>query len=394
LLEKILEVRKKLNPHSVGEMDLSVLERFTPEIRVSMASEMDYFSIVELQKECLETLNCLERFVEDALSSEKAAFSELDLRFASATGKARSAVKSYSFADEKLAQIASVTSSGDVQGIFAIVGEVSRLKRKWFEEYSVTEIELENLEAACRRAHETIAEFSKPPIHAAIPKSKPLKVELISDSGRVCPDCQNDNPMEAVVCESCDALLPGTRRLTPLVTTRERTKPVPHVQDGVVSRQLSYGRVSVVIGAAVVVLAVAALLLVPRSPKVAAAEVPVVDRAVVTKDALLGTSPGVEAKAIPVPKREAAAVPLQPKSTLPAPAPAPVKGESVEAAEKLLSQGKTGLENAETRAQLNVVIADMNAIVNMTFAERRGQAIQAEARQIKDKAANSLALVK
>ena len=72
----------------------------------------------------------------------------------------------------------------------------------------------------------------------------------------------------------------------------------------------------------------------------------------------------------------------------------PAKGESVDAAEKLLSQGKIGLENAETRAQLNVVIADMNAITNMTFAERRGQAIQAEARQIKDKAANSLALVK
>ena len=90
--------------------------------------------------------------------------------------------------------------------------------------------------------------------------------------------------MEAVVCESCDALLPGTRRLTPEVTTRERTKPVPQVQDEVVSRQLSYGRVSAVFGAAVVVLAVAAFLLAPKSPKVAAAEVLVVGKAVVTKN--------------------------------------------------------------------------------------------------------------
>jgi serine/threonine protein kinase len=455
LLKQIQEVRKKLEagpllkPGSLGEMDISVLERFTPEIRDSMASEMDYFSILELQKECVETLTRLERFVKDAVSSEKAAFSELDLSFRASTERPRSPSKDYSIADEKLAQIASVTSSGDVRGIFAIVSEVSRLKRKWFAEYSVNDIELDNLEAACHKAYETIVEISKRKIHAAIirgdaadaqehllnieqicsseagysevathireqiqdlaihrgreeakvpPKSKQLKVTLISNSGRACPSCQKDNPMEAVVCESCDALLPGTRRLTPVVKTQERTRRVvAQFQDGVVAKRLSYGRVSMFIGTAVAVLVVAALLLAPKSPKVAAAEVPVVDKAVVPKDVRLATSPNVENKMSPVPKREAAALPLKPKSTLPAPAPAPapatVKGESIEAAEKLLSQGKIGLENAETRAQLNVVIADMNAIVNMTFAERPGQAIQAEARKIKDKAANSLALV-
>jgi hypothetical protein len=41
-----------------------------------------------------------------------------------------------------------------------------------------------------------------------------------------------------------------------------------------------------------------------------------------------------------------------------------------------------------------MVIANMNAISNMSFAEPRGLAIQAEARKIRDKASNSLGLVK
>jgi len=78
----------------------------------------------------------------------------------------------------------------------------------------------------------------------------------------------------------------------------------------------------------------------------------------------------------------------------PPPAPAPAKGENVDVAEKLLKQGKADLENAETRAQLNMVIANMNSISNMSFTEPRGLAIQAEARKIRDKASNSLGLVK
>jgi hypothetical protein len=84
------------------------------------------------------------------------------------------------------------------------------------------------------------------------------------------------------------------------------------------------------------------------------------------------------------------------KAATPAAAPAapPAKSENVEMAEKLLRQGKIDLENAETRMQLNSVIANMNVISNMSFTDRRGPAIQAEARKIRDKAANSLGLVK
>jgi serine/threonine protein kinase len=470
LLGKIQEVRKKLeadpllNQRSLDEVDLSVLERFTPEITASIASEMDYFSIVELQKECLFTLNRLERFVEDALSSQKESLSEVDLSFEAAAVRTGSTGKGFSIADEKLAQIASLTTSGDVRGILAIVNEVSRLKRKWFAEYSVTETELENLEVAFRKANETVVEISKRQIHAAIvrgnvaeawehflnieqisssepryleltseireqiqnlaihrergetkshTKNKPLKVDLISKSGRACSSCQHANPMEAVVCESCGFRLAGTRWLTPaLEMIQQRTKRVVvQVQDGVVARELSYSRVFVAIGAAVLVLVVAAFLLVPRSQK-AAAEIPVVGKAVVTQDALLRTSPGVEDKATPDSKGEGVqnaknyssriagvnvvrdGIVATPISTPLVPAPVPAKAENVDAAERLLSQGKTDLENAETRIQLNVVIANMDVILNMTFAERRGQAIQADARQIKDKAANSLVLVK
>ena len=51
-------------------------------------------------------------------------------------------------------------------------------------------------------------------------------------------------------------------------------------------------------------------------------------------------------------------------------------------------------EKAETRLELNMVIDNMNAISNMSFADSRGLAIQAEARKIRDKASNSLGLVK
>jgi len=74
--------------------------------------------------------------------------------------------------------------------------------------------------------------------------------------------------------------------------------------------------------------------------------------------------------------------------------PAPVTVENTVAAEKLLAQGKIDLEIAETRSQLNEVIANMTTILKMKFTERRGLEIQAEAKKVRDKAANSLVLAK
>ena len=592
LREKVFELRNRLALDSpqiqarLSAVDLSILERMTPEFLAAISSEMDYFSIVELQKECLQTLGSIERIVAEDVASQKAPFQELDLSFKAAAEKVSTPPKVVSIAEEKLSQLDHAIESGNISRILSLVSEVSRRKRKWFGEYSATEIELKKLEDACRKGLDSVVEITQSQISSAIsrgdfaaaeehiqviekvcsrdssyaelagqireqirearqqsepaepaePRTRSHTVELISEPGRMCPGCRYSNPMEAVVCESCGLRLPGTRRLTPSLEAhspaRKRAVPIPNE---FVNRKLSYGRLFAAAGALILVVAIVVLLLLPRPPKVAA-EAPVIGKAIVTKDSLLRSAPGVDDKATAVVKGEgldllsklpdmksdawievrrnadgkrgfvrmadlssvhtdhcsfdlwhaalllpgmealdktqkservrqveaemsrcpesvtddlrmtmaetythqAAALPwksaqndirearahlskiqnqgnyasrvdavnhtledLAPAQTpppqvqlAPPPAPVPAKGENVDVAEKLLKQGKADLENAETRAQLNMVIANMNSISNMSFTEPRGLAIQAEARKIRDKASNSLGLVK
>ena len=135
LREKVFELRNRLALDSpqiqarLFEVDLSILERMTPEFLVAIPSEMDYFSIVELQKECLQTLGSIERIVAEDVASQKAPFQELDLSFKAAAEKVSTPPKVVSIAEEKLSQLDHAIESGNISRILSLVSEVSRRKR-------------------------------------------------------------------------------------------------------------------------------------------------------------------------------------------------------------------------------------------------------------------------
>jgi serine/threonine protein kinase len=594
---KIIEVLQQLALNSpeiqtrLSEIDFSILERLTPALIASITSEMDYFSIVDLRKECFQTLDSIERIVAEDAASQEVPLSEMNFSFRAASENVNAPGKISQFAEEKLSLVEGAIKTGNVGEILAIVNEVSRRKQKWYDEYSLSEGELENLGTACNKALDAVVEIARVQIQSDIsrgdvaaaeehfqtieqlcsrearyselaalireqlqdtvnrsereePSGRRSTAELISDSGRICTGCRQSNPMEAVVCESCGLRLPGTRHLTPVLEghgtrpqRKSRVVSQPHV---VVEGRLSRGRLFAAAGATVLVvliLAIAAFLLVPKSPRVVS-DAPVIGTAVVAKDAFLRAGPGSGNKATPVSKgesvemlgkipdmkmdgwvevrlkanesrgfvgmtdidsihtnscsfdlwhvalfipgmdalertqksgrlrqveaemgrcpasvtddlrmtmaetyaQEAAAIPWKsaqndireasvhlgniqnpdnysrrietvnhtldglapatkaapttPAQTAAVSAPTPAKSANVDVADKLLQQGKIDLENAETRIQLNSVIANMNAISNMSFTDRGGLAIQVEAGKVRDKAANSLGLVK
>jgi len=55
----------------LAEVDLSILERLTPEFTANIASELDYFSIVELQKETLSAFTQLDRIAQESKAAQE-----------------------------------------------------------------------------------------------------------------------------------------------------------------------------------------------------------------------------------------------------------------------------------------------------------------------------------
>ena len=359
LKEKIIELRENLDTGSpqvhaqLAEIDFSMLDRLAPWHAASIASELDYFSIVELQKQCHLALSSLEKIFAETFTPSAAPLPEMQFLFSEAAEKPSVRGK-VAVAEEKLSQIDFATKSRDASALLALKNDLDRLKQKWFEEYTINAAEVESLEATCRKALEDAIEITRVEIQSAISrgdiaaaeehlkiieracsgeadyselatlireqvqnaanrsergelKTRQPEVELITEpAGRICTGCKHSNPMEAVVCESCGLRLPGTRHLTPALE-----EPAPRIRRAVqlqpaeiATEKRSYGPWIAIGGAVVLILVISAILLVLRSPKVPM-NLPVAGSAVIARDAMLRTSPGSDATATAIGRGEA-----------------------------------------------------------------------------------------